>query len=464
MSNSLCLIACIIAATAQSVEQLIPAMLLNGIAAAGQLSFSFILGELVPNKQRGPFAVLVFLSSLPFAVFGPAIARLFILNTKQGWRWSFYLGIILSAITVLLFVFLYHPPRYEQLHVGGKAKLQQMKELDYGGIFLFFAGVVLFLIGLSWGGQAYPWKSARVIATIVVGLLTLIAFGFYEQYVAKGRGIMPPRIFKNLGFVALVMCAGIAAMIYYSQTILWPTIITSIYTTDIMAVGWQSSVVGGGVLLGQCLGGFGISYIPKVKWQAIVSAVCTAAFVASLASVHVGGHTSFIVLGIMATVSTGYIDNITFPGVTLLFEAQDIGLAAGALGSIRAILGAVAQSLYVSILSTKVAEYLPKYVTQAALQAGLPNASLPALLAGVTAGNFTQVPGITPEIIQVVTEQVRHSYIDSFKIVFYATIPFGVLLVIFAALIPNMDKYLHSNVARKLQSKRTDVEQHADRA
>jgi hypothetical protein len=45
----------------------------------------------------------------------------------------------------------------------------------------------------------------------------------------------------------------------------------------------------------------------------------------------------------------GYVDNIAFPGVTLVFEAQDIGLATGAMGSIRAIAGAIAQTTYVNV-------------------------------------------------------------------------------------------------------------------
>jgi predicted MFS family arabinose efflux permease len=61
------LIGCIIGATAQSIEVLIVANLFNGLAASGQLSFGIVLGELVPNKQRGPWVTLIFLSSLPFA-------------------------------------------------------------------------------------------------------------------------------------------------------------------------------------------------------------------------------------------------------------------------------------------------------------------------------------------------------------------------------------------------------------
>lgn len=95
---------------------------------------------------------------------------------------------------------------------------------------------------------------------------------------------------------------------------------------------------------------------------------------------------------------------------------------------------------------------MAKYVSPAAIQAGLPESSLPELFAGITAGNFSAVPGITPEIIEVVGQQVQRSYVSSFKIVFYATIPFGVLLIIFASLVPDMEKYLKGNVARRLQN------------
>lgn len=60
-------VGCIVGATATSINALIGANLCNGIAAAGQLSFGIVIGELVPNKQRGPAITIIFLSSLPFA-------------------------------------------------------------------------------------------------------------------------------------------------------------------------------------------------------------------------------------------------------------------------------------------------------------------------------------------------------------------------------------------------------------
>lgn len=240
-------------------------------------------------------------------------------------------------------------------------------------------------------------------------------------------------------------------MVYYSMTIVWPTLIGTVYTTDVIEIGWQSSVVGGGVLLGQLVGGFAISYLPKVKWQMIILSVLSTAFVGSLAALGPDTHTFVITMGTLGCFVIGWIDNITFPGVTLVIEPQDIGLATGVLGSIRALGGAVAQALYVSILTNKVTKYIPEYVAPAATSAGLPASSLPQLFQGITLGNFTAVPGITPQVIAATGIAVRDAYVTTFHYVFYATIPFGVLLIVACVFVPDMDQYLHNNVAKRLQ-------------
>lgn len=299
---------------------------------------------------------------------------------------------------------------------------------------------------------------AAVLCTILLGAATLVAFALYEQFVFKGQAIMPPRLFKKLEYVAIVMVAAVAAMVYYALTVLWPTILGTVYTTDSIKIGWASSVVGGGILLGQVFGGFAISYLPKVKWQLVILATLSTAFLAAEAGIKPDGYAAFITFGVLATFFIGWVDNITFPGVTLLWESQDIGLATGVLGSIRAIGGAIAQTIYVSILQNKVATNLPALVTPAATKAGLPTSSLPQLFAGITAGNFTAVPGITPEIIAAAGAATQQAYIESFKIVFYATIPFGVLLIVFSALSPNFEKYLSMNVAKRLQNMKSELQ------
>lgn len=259
------------------------------------------------------------------------------------------------------------------------------------------------------------------------------------------------RLFKNVGFVAIVACATIGAMVYYSLTILWPTILSKVYTTDSISIGWQSCIIGGGTLLGQTLSGLAITYAPNVKYQTIFASCLAAAFVTALASLSEHGHEQFIAFGLVATIAIGFVDNITFPGVTLVIEPQDIGLASGVLGSIRAAGGGIAQALYLSVLNNKLAIYTPQYVTPAALSAGFNISSLPALFDGITAGNFSAVQGMTEPLIIVVDDQVRRAYVHSFRIVFYATVPFSAALIVAACFVPNMEKFLGYNVAKRLQ-------------
>lgn len=102
----------VIGASAQSINMLIATNCINGLAAAGQLSFHITLGELVLNAQRGPVNALILITSVPFAVFGPPVARALYVHTALQWRWSYTLRVIVNAIAVLLFFMCYHPPTY----------------------------------------------------------------------------------------------------------------------------------------------------------------------------------------------------------------------------------------------------------------------------------------------------------------------------------------------------------------
>jgi hypothetical protein len=353
------------------------------------------------------------------------------------------------------------------LHIGGKSKLKQLKTLDWMGIFLFTAGLVVFLIGLNWGGSSYPWKSGHVLGALFGGFFTLVIFGLWEGFAGLEYPLIPMRLFKNIQYDANVACASFGAVVYYANTVIWPTMIGALFTTDIKETGWLSvspssihhththsnipqCAVGGGLLLGQIMGGFGVRFIPRMKIQMTVASVITVAFVGALAASNANTKNMTTALLLVGTIGAGYIENLTLSSTAYLWDPADIGLVTGVLGAIRTAISAVATSMYSSILTTEASKYIPQYVTPAALQAGLPESSLPALFAGITAGNFSAVPDITPGIIAIVGDQVKHAYSLAFRTVFLCTLPFGVLLLIASVLSPNVEDYLTDEVARKL--------------
>jgi hypothetical protein len=70
------------------------------------------------------------------------------------------LDIIVVSLAIILLFFCYHPPNFELLHEH-KSKKQQMKELDYPGMFLWTAGLVIFLLGISWVGLVHLVETFR---------------------------------------------------------------------------------------------------------------------------------------------------------------------------------------------------------------------------------------------------------------------------------------------------------------
>ena len=50
---------------------------------------------------------------------------------------------------------------------------------------IIIAGTTLAIVGLTWGGTRYPWTDVRVLAPLIIGLVTMGAFVLYEIYVPQ---------------------------------------------------------------------------------------------------------------------------------------------------------------------------------------------------------------------------------------------------------------------------------------
>lgn len=67
-------------------------------------------------------------------------------------------------------------------------------------------------MGVSWGGGIYPWKSAAVISSMVIGFVLLVILFIYEAYANLAYPAIPVKFFANRGFISLVCCATVASV------------------------------------------------------------------------------------------------------------------------------------------------------------------------------------------------------------------------------------------------------------
>lgn len=65
-----------------------------------------------------------------------------------------------------------------------------VKSLDLLGFMLICPAIVMFLLGLQFGGNQYPWKSAKVIGLLIGGAVAFILFLLWEYH--QGDGAMLP--------------------------------------------------------------------------------------------------------------------------------------------------------------------------------------------------------------------------------------------------------------------------------
>jgi len=201
----------LVSALAVNVPMLIVGATIKGVAAATQLSVYYAISELVPMKHRYLANGAMYIFQVPGSGVAPLVAQSFVVHTSIGWRGFFYILTGANVASGLCYFFFYHPPDFADKHGNRERKIEWIKNFDYVGTLLYSAGIVLFLLGLSWGGGVYPWKSAAVICSISIGALCLIGLALWEIFAPLKEPFIPVSLFKNRCWVASAILTGIGA-------------------------------------------------------------------------------------------------------------------------------------------------------------------------------------------------------------------------------------------------------------
>lgn len=70
-------------------------------------------------------------------------------------------------------------------------------KVDLTGLVFFAPAIIMLLMGLEWGGNEYPWKSATVIGLFCGGVALVVVFLFWEHHVGDDAMIPLPVIRKR---------------------------------------------------------------------------------------------------------------------------------------------------------------------------------------------------------------------------------------------------------------------------
>lgn len=171
--------------------------------------------------------------------------------------------------------------------------------------------------------------------------------------------------------------------------------------------------------------------------------------IVGFATVQPSDSTSAIIFSGLAGMGFGGPLVLIIAGVQLSTPHHLIATATAVTTSARAVSATVFTAIYAAALNTRLAEYIPSYVAEAALGAGLPKSSLGAFieaLAGNDAAALPNIPGVTPAIIKTGVAALTQAFADGLRVVYIIAAPFGVLACIACFFLGDLKKTMSYHV------------------
>lgn len=169
-----------------------------------------IITDLVPLRDVGKYLSATIAIWAVADVAGPLLGGAF--SQYVTWRWCFWINLIISPISLAVTLLVLR----QKVPVGDLA--QKFKKFDYLGTVFLCGGTVSLLLGISWGGNNFPWSHSYVIGCIVGGVVMLALFCLVECFVTDP--LMDPDLFKNrtvlaVGASEFFYGANLLGMMYY---------------------------------------------------------------------------------------------------------------------------------------------------------------------------------------------------------------------------------------------------------
>jgi MFS family permease len=375
------------------------------------------------------------------------------LADHASWRWCYYIAIIYGVICLAGTAIFYFPPRRPQLDYE-KTRWQEVKEIDYIGLFLYATGLTAFLVGLNWAGTpGHEWRSVSVIAPIVLGFFAFVACFIFDFTLAK-RPFFPFELFKQVReFTILLVLVFVSGMIFYSMAGLLPQGTLYMFTNNPTEIGLLALPNG----FSQLIGGWVIPSlahrIKHLKWQLTLLLCFQTLFVALYAAVIPTNKAAWSAFQFFGQGCFAAITLISYIVAGLHIPQRQLGIATGLIGTFRSAGGSVGITVFNTILSSTVNSRLGPHISNTALALGFPAKNL-ALLVPATIDNavgvpnaFAAVPDVSAAIELAVAQAFKDVYAFAFRRVFLITIPFGVVAIIATLFIRDPSMYLTNHVA-----------------
>lgn len=224
----------LILSRANSMSQAIGGQVVSSILYIAQPILTAVSSEILPRKFRPVVQAGLNGAGALGGIVGLLGGSALTTNHLYGWRTYFYIGAALMGVSAIIIALLYNPPpRPLQKSLTLQEKLAR---LDWVAYFLLAAGLSLFVMGLSWAYNPYPWSDAHVLAPLIVGACIFIALIVHQTWL-KRDGLVHHDLFKkDRNFAVSLGCFFVDGMIFWAANNYFAYEVSVLYETNAMLV------------------------------------------------------------------------------------------------------------------------------------------------------------------------------------------------------------------------------------
>jgi EmrB/QacA subfamily drug resistance transporter len=203
------LVGSVLCGQSQSMTELILFRAFQGLGAGAMMPISqAIIGDIFPPAQRARWTGVLMSVFGVATIIGPLIGG-WITDSSLGWRWTFYVNVPVGILALT----------FAAVALPAHVSLRKHR-IDYVGSTLLVAAAVPLLLGLSWGGNTYPWSSWEIVGMFAFSLAMWIAF--YLREMSAAEPVINPRLFTNSIFSVSAAAAALQSAAMFGAIMFLP--------------------------------------------------------------------------------------------------------------------------------------------------------------------------------------------------------------------------------------------------
>ncbi|MFL4906147.1 MDR family MFS transporter [Streptomyces sp. MMS24-I2-30] len=372
---------------AQNMGELIGFRAVQGLGAGGlMVGVMAIIGDLIPPRERGKYQGMMAGVMALAMIGGPLVGGT--ITDNWGWRWSFYINLPLGAVALVAISAVLHLP-----------KKRTETRIDYLGALLLTVGIVAIVLVTTWGGTEYAWTSARIMELTALGVVSLVAFVFWQTRAAEP--VLPLHIFRSRNFTLMSIIGFITGFVMFGATLFLPLYQQSVQGASATNSGLLLLPMLGAMMVTSMVAGRITTNSGRYKVFPIAGGVLMIAglYLLSMMDTGTSRFTSGVYMAVLG-LGMGCLMQITMLVAQNSVEMRDMGVASSSTTLFRTLGSSFGVAIMGALFNNRVQDVMAE-------RAGAAGASLPS--AQLDAASLAKLPAAMREAYQYAVSEGTHT-------------------------------------------------------